>query len=521
MTTVAHDPPRAAYRGVPSPFDIDDETFLALARQMVVDAARYLQALPASPVYRPLPDQTRTLLRELPLPRDGADPEAILDFFQEHVLPWQRQQNHPRFSAFVDPAASRLSMLAAFWAAVMNNSGSGGDYALIYVEETAVRWLAQLVGFPSNGSDGVLLGGGSDANRHGLEVARFWAAQKYGWNVREEGLVGHPRLVLYGTDQRHSCIDKAAYTLGLGAPRTVETDRHFRMDLDALAEAVRADRAAGTLPFCVVASAGTVTTGAVDPLDALADFCEREGLWLHVDGAFGGLGAADPHLAGLYSGIERAHSLALDPHKWLGTAIGCSCVLVRQGDLLQATYRLVPSYLRFANGRGFAGDRWYSHRSAEQTRPTNRALMTLWNIQQAGREGVVAHVRRHIALADYLRTRIDATPGLEIVAGGPLPVVCFRAVPEALGGDEQGLNRFNQQVVERLQTEGAAFLGGVDIGDPERAPGAGGEIYALRYCNLHYALTEDDVEAILAEVVRVAQLCQQAHGLVHSQARKE
>jgi aromatic-L-amino-acid decarboxylase len=515
MTTVAHDSSRMSYRGVPSPFDIDDEAFLALARQMLEDATRYLQALPVGPVYRPMPAEARTLLRELPLPREGSDPEAILGFFEEHILPWQRQQNHPRFSAFVDPAASRLSMLAAFWAAVMNNSGAGGDYSLIYVEETAVRWLAQLVGFPGDASDGVLLGGGSDANRHGLEVARFWAAQKYGWNVREEGLVGHPRLVLYGTDQRHSCIDKAAYTLGLGAPRTVGTDRLFRMSLPALAEAVRADRAAGALPFCVVASAGTVTTGAVDPLDALADFCEREGLWLHVDGAFGGLGAADPHLADIYRGLGRAHSLALDPHKWLGTAIGCSCALVRQGDLLQATYRLVPSYLRFANGRGFAGDRWYSHRSAEQTRPTNRALMTLWNIQQAGRAGVVAHIHRHIVLADYLRERIEETPGLELVAGGPLPVVCFRAIPEALGEDAQGVNRFNQELVERLQTEGAAFLGGVDIGDHERDPGAGGAVYALRYCNLHYALDSDDVEAVLAEVVRVARLCLQARALVH------
>jgi aromatic-L-amino-acid/L-tryptophan decarboxylase len=503
------------YREEPSPFAMDGETFRQLGHLLVELASGYLEELAASPVYRPMPEEERTHLRTLPLPRLGTDPAEILAFFQQHILPWQRQQKHPRFSAFVDPGATRLSMFAMFMAAVMNNSGSGGDYELVYVEETAVRWLAELVGFPTGGSDGVLLGGGSDANRHGLEVARLWAAGQQGWNAREDGLVGHPRLVVYGTAQRHSCIDKAAYTLGLGAPHTVGTDQAFRMDLSSLREAVRADRAAGSLPFCVVASAGTVTTGAVDPLDALADFCEREGLWLHVDGAFGGLGAADPRLGDLYGGIGRAHSLALDPHKWLNTAIGCSCLLIRQGDLLQATYKLVPSYLRFANGKGFAGDRWYSHRSAEQTRPTNRALMTLWNIQQAGREGIVAHIRRHIVLADYLRSRIEATPGLEIVAGGPLPVVCFRAVPQELRGDEQRLNRFNQEVVERLQTEGVAFLGGVDVMVADHPRDEGGETYALRYCNLHHALTGDDVEAILAEVVRVVGLCLPAFALVH------
>jgi aromatic-L-amino-acid decarboxylase len=509
MTTVAQDFTRTAYRDTPSPFSMDDQTFLALAHRVAEAASLYLQALPASPVYRPMPDDERRLLRGLPLPHEGAAPEAILAFFEEHVLPWQRQQNHPRFSAFVDPGASRLSMLAAFWAAIINNSGSGGDYALIYIEETAVRWLAQLIGFPTEGSDGVLLGGGSDANRHGLEVARYWAARRYGWNLREDGLAGHPPLILYGTRERHSCIDKASATLGLGEPHTVPVDRQFRMDLAQLAEAVEADRAAGSLPFCVVASAGTVMTGVVDPLEDIADFCERQGLWLHIDGAFGGLGAADPQLAPLYKGIERAHSVALDPHKWLATAIGCSCLLVRQGDLLLDTFKLVPSYLRFQSGRGFAGTRWYSHRSAEQTRPTTRALMTFWNIQQAGRAGIIAHVRRHTDLARYLQERIEARPDLELVAAGPLPAVCFRVVPEELRGDEAGLNRYNLEVMERLQVEGRAFLGGVEIHAFDEA-WTGREVggrYALRYCNLHHALTEDDVEAIVAEVCRVAALC--------------
>lgn len=510
MTTTAiqHDPSSTAYRAGVSPFAINDEVFLALAHRVVEDAALYLRGLRDGPVYRPMPEQERELLRTLPLPLRGSEPEAILAFFQQHILPWQRQQNHPRFAAFVDPGASRLSMLAAFWAAVMNNSGSGGDYALIHVEELAVRWLMELIGFPTEGADGVLLGGGSDANRHGLEVARYWAARRYGWNVREEGLSGHPSMVLYGTRERHSCIDKAAMALGLGRPRTVPIDRGYRMDIEQLAAAVAADRAAGLLPCCVVASAGTVVSGVIDPLDALAEFCEREGLWLHVDGAFGGLGAADPQLADLYRGIASAHSVVLDPHKWLATGIGCSCLLVRQGDLLLETFKLVPSYLRFQTGRGFAGMRWYSHRSAEQTRPTVRALMTYWNIQQAGRDGIIAHVRRHTELARYLRHLVEANPALEVIAAGPLPAVCFRVVPEPLRGNEEALHSFNLAVMERLQIEGNAFMGGVEIHPFDEAWTGGdvGGVYCLRYCNLHHDLASEDVEAIVAEVERVAQL---------------
>jgi glutamate/tyrosine decarboxylase-like PLP-dependent enzyme len=280
-----------------------------------------------------------------------------------------------------------------------------------------------------------------------------------------------------------------------------------------------------------VASAGTVTTGAIDPLNDLADFCEQEGLWLHIDGAFGGLGAADPQVAHLYKGIERADSVVLDPHKWLATAVGCSCLLVRQGDLLVDTYKLVPSYLAFQTGKGFAGDKWYSHRSAEQTRPTNRALMCLWNIQQAGSEGIIAHIRRHLDLANSLRLLIETTPGLELIAGGPLPVVCFRATPEALRGSE--LNRFNQTLVERLQTEGVAFLGGVDVyrgnkkrpkarrtrasvtGYPIEKHENEEAVYCLRYCNLHYAVTEKDVQTIVREVERVAELCLAEQAFAH------
>jgi aromatic-L-amino-acid/L-tryptophan decarboxylase len=481
------------YSNVASPFSMDEENFCDLGHRLVDTLATYLGELPREPVYRPLPAEVQRELEKMDIPVEPTAPGDVIDGFLRLVLPYGRGQNHPCFAAFVDPAASKMSMLAAFASAVTNTSGAGGNYAAIYVEQTVIRWLMELIGFPQDGSDGVLLGGGSDANRHCLEVARYWGARVNGWDIRAEGLHGHPRLTMYMSAEGHSCLEKAAFTLGLGAPRKVMVGEDFRMDLADLRASVAADRRAGHRPFLVAANAGSVTTGAIDPLGELSEFCREEGLWLHVDGAYGGFGVLDPRLAHLYTGLDRADSVALDPHKWLAVAIGCSCVMVRQGQLLQDTYKLIPSYLKLTPGQGFAGEVWYSHRSAEQTRDSGRALKTFWNIQQAGRAGLVSHVRRHIDLARYLEQVIEASPDLELVATGPLTAVCFRYVPASLRGDEPGLNRLNQAVMEDVQVGGRAFLAGTDIRGR----------YALRSCALHYALDESHVHAIV-DAVRVA-----------------
>jgi aromatic-L-amino-acid/L-tryptophan decarboxylase len=482
--------PTGRYAAVPSPLDMDQETFRDLGHRLVDTLAAYLDELPREPVYRPLPAEVRRELEKMDIPAEGAAPEDVIEGFLRLVLPYGRGQNHPCFAAFVDPAASKLSMLAAFASAATNTSGSGGNYAAIYVEQTVIRWLMELIGFPRDGSDGVLLGGGSDANRHCLEVARYWGAQVNGWNIRAEGLHGHPRLTMYMSAEGHSCLEKAAFTLGLGAPRKVMVGEDFRMDLADLRATVAADRRAGHRPFLVAANAGSVKTGAVDPLADLSEFCRQEGLWLHVDGAYGGFGVLDPRLAHWYAGLERADSVALDPHKWLAVAIGCSCALVREGPLLQDTYKLIPSYLCFTPGQGFAGEVWYSHRSAEQTRDSGRALKTFWNIQQAGKAGLVSHVRRHIDLARYLEKVIEASPDLELVAAGPLTAVCFRYVPASLRTDDRALNLLNQAIMEDLQVGGRAFLAGTDIRGR----------FALRSCALHYALDEGHVQAIVDAV---------------------
>jgi aromatic-L-amino-acid decarboxylase len=480
----------------PSPLQMDAETFYHLGKHAVELATEYLEGLPDRPVYRPMTPSERQLLLHQPLPEYGRSPEALLDFFEQHILPHAMGNQHPRFAAWVNPAAAPIGMLAEFLAAVMNPSAAGGDHASIYLEHCVVRWLMELIDFPTAGSAGLLVGGGSVASLHCLAVARHWAAAQHGWNMREEGLQGRPRLVLYISEEGHSCLRKASHLLGLGEPRRIPVDENFKMDLSSLRLLVAKDRTEGRLPFCVVASAGTVNTGAVDPLDELADFCCAQGLWLHVDGAYGAFGMLDPQVSHLFSGLERADSLALDPHKWLATPIECSCAIVRQGELLRETFSLVPPYLRSEPGKGFGGLPWFAEYGFQQTRRFN-ALKLLWVIQQAGRAGLVAHVIRHNTLAQYMASLIDAAPDLERVAPVDLSIVCFRFVPKQLQGEEERLDALNKRIIEEVQVGGKAFVNGTLVHGR----------FVLRCCALHYALTEDDVEAIIEEVRTVGERC--------------
>jgi glutamate/tyrosine decarboxylase-like PLP-dependent enzyme len=329
-----------------------------------------------------------------------------------------------------------------------------------------------------------------------LAAARQRATAADGWDVRARGLQGSASaLALYTSDQGHGCVRKAVEVLGLGsdAVRVVPADADFRFDVRALAAAVAADRASGRRPFCVAASAGTVNTGAIDPLAELADFCHAQGLWLHVDGAYGALGAADPSVRAAYRGLERADSLALDPHKWLSVPVECGCALVRDGALLRDTFSFVPPYLRTEEGKGFGGLPWYSEYGFQQTRGF-RALKLWMTLEHLGRAGVQALVARHRWLAARLAEMIETSSRLELVAPVPLSVVCFRFVPGAPWSDPE-VDALNKAIVETVQAEGRVFVTGTEL----RAR------FALRACVLHYATTEADLAALVDTIEEVGQ----------------
>lgn len=398
--------------------------FRTAARATADLVADYLDAVPDRPVWQPMDPAEREALLAAPLPELGTALPELVETIEQRIMPAPMGNGHPRFFGWVNSAPAPAGVLATLAAAAMNPSSAGGDHADVHLERAVVRWIAELVGFPHPAGGGILTSGTSMATILCLTAARNRAAARLGHDLRADGLTGLPPLIAYATAETHSCVRKAVELLGLGSRhlRTVPSDADGRLDTAALATAVAEDRAAGLVPFLVVASAGTVGTGAVDAFHPIADLCEAEGLWLHVDGAYGAFGVLDPAIAGQYAGMDRADSLALDPHKWLGVPVDCGCALVRETEALRGAFSLVPSYLR-DEAAGELG--WFSEYGMEQTRPF-RSLKVWATIAHRGRAGIAADIARCTELARHLGELVEADPELELLAPVRTSIVAFR-----------------------------------------------------------------------------------------------
>jgi len=477
-------------------YALDAAEFARLGTRAVAMATEHLGGIRGGTVFTPMPPEARQALLDAPFPDESTAPDVILDAFRDTILPYPMGNGHPRFFGWVNAPPAPMGVIAELLAAAVNPSCAGGDHAAIYLERAAVRWIMELVGFPTVGSMGLLVSGGSMASLTCLAAAREWAMRADGWEVRDRGVREYPQaLVLYATPEGHTCIQKAVELLGLGAAslHRVPVGDDFRMDVGALRAAIAADRAAGLRPFCVVASAGTVNTGAIDPLDEIADVCAAYDLWLHVDGAYGAVGVLDPAVAPQYAGLSRVDSLALDPHKWLSVPVECGCALVRDGVNLRATFSLVPPYILTEEGKGFGGLPWYSEYGFQQSRGF-RALKLWMTMLHAGRSGLAAQITRHNALAQYLAALVNTAPDYEIMAPVTLSIVCFRFVPDHLRGDDAQLDALNKRIMQAVQAGGEAFVTNTTLHGR----------FVLRACILHYATTEADLDALIEIVRRTA-----------------
>ncbi|SEO66973.1 Glutamate or tyrosine decarboxylase [Salinihabitans flavidus] len=430
----------------------DWDAHRAVAHRMVDDAVDYIRDVRSRPVWQDMPPEVRARLRE-GVPENGQPIHEVYRQIAADVLPYPMGNIHPRFWMWYMGASNFTGALGDFLAAILGSNLGGGDHAAAEIDNQVVGWMKEMVGYPATAS-GTLVSGGSMANLIGLTVARNTMS---GIDLREMGI---PALTapmrLYGSDQIHSCHRIAVEAMGLGnrALRRVPSDAACRMDLSALRTAIAEDRETGLHPACVIATAGTVNTGAIDDLEAIADLCASEGLWMHVDGCIGALLAIAPKGSALVRGIARADSIALDPHKWLHAPFEVGCALVRDAAAHLETFSVTPEYLEAAP-RGIASGAWL-HDFGLQTSRGFRALKVWMALKEHGLPKFGRLVDQDLAHARYLSDRIEATPELTLCFPTVINIVCFRYDPGGLS--ETALKRLNTEIMVQMQEAGIAAV---------------------------------------------------------------
>jgi glutamate/tyrosine decarboxylase-like PLP-dependent enzyme len=430
---------------------LDPDDWAALREQghrMLDDMFDYLEHLRERPVWQPAPAGVRATF-QAPLPREGSDLAGLHRTFMEDVLPYAVGNAHPGFFGWVHGAGTPVGMLAEMLAAGLNANVGGRDQIPVEVERQVTRWMAELFRFP-DGAGGIFVTGTSMANMIAVLVAR---RRVLGLEVRDAGLARLGQgLVAYTSAAAHDCIAQAMDLTGIGraALRLVPLDDDYRMNTAALEEAIAADLRAGLRPFFVAATAGTVDTAAVDPLARVAAIAHANGLWFHVDGAFGAMAMLAPELAPLLDGIEQADSIAFDFHKWAQVPYDAGFVLVRDGELHRQTFAAAPRYLK-REPRGMAGGSPWPCDFGPDLSRSFRALKTWFTLQAYGADRMGAAIAGTCALARYLADEVGRRPALELLAPVTLNIVCFRYKV-----DGQDIDDFNAALVADLQEAGIA-----------------------------------------------------------------
>ena len=457
--------------------DLEFELAAARAAAWVIDylgSAHDRRVLPEV-----TPGEVRSALPPAP-PERGEPLDHLLQDFERLIVPAVTHWNHPRFFAYFATTGSEPGILAELLIAALNVNAMlwRTSPAATEVEEVACDWLRQAVGLPDP-VFGCINDTASSSTLYALAAAR----EALGLEVRRRGLSGLPPLVLYTSEEAHSSVEKAGIVLGVGQEGVVKvpTDAELRMDVAALERAVAADRAAGRRPFAVVATVGTTSTTAVDPVPAIADLCQREGLWLHVDAAYGGAAAVVPELRWALDGCERADSLVINPHKWLFTPMDCSVLYCRREEVLRRAFSLVPDYLTTSEGDQVRNLMDYGTALGRRFRG-----LKLWFVLRAfGLQGLRERIAAHVAMARELRGWVEARPEFEVLAPTPFSTVVFRH----RAGDEA-----NRRIEEVVNRSGGALISHTTVRGR----------YALRVAIGNLRTTLDDVRAVWELILRAA-----------------
>lgn len=424
------------------------------------------------------PEQVLALFDE-PLPEAGSEIDAVLGKVKKDVLGSITNNIGPKYYGYITGGGNQVAVLAEMIKASINQNNLKWHSSPVSteLEKLVMRWVAEFIGYPTS-SPGVLLSGGSVANFNCLAVAR---KIKSPVDVAEEGMYGSPPQTVYVSAEGHSSFDKAVDMLGIGKKylRKVPVDDELRIDAEALDRAIEEDKEAGLHPICAIAVAGTTNTGAVDDLNAVAEVCEKHGLWYHVDAAYGGPAASVEGVAHLFEGIHRADSVVVNPHKWMYVPFEAGGVLVKNPEHLRATFSTIPDYLKSdASGEGRTDLMEYNLPLTKEF----KALKVWMTVKMYGAQKLRETIRRDIERAAFLVQLIKKDEQLELMAPAPLSIVCFRFKKN--GTPDKELDMLNNKIIQKVEKDGRIFLTGTKIKGRT----------ALRMCFINHRTTINDVE---------------------------
>lgn len=443
--------------------DMNAADFRQHGKELIDWIADYLENEDRPPVLsRVKPGEVKAHLPATP----PAAPECFEDIFADFndiILPGITHWNQPGFMAYFGITGSMPGILGELLTAGLNVNGMlwRTSPSATELEEVVLNWLRQMVGLPAS-FEGVVMDTASISSMIAVAAAR----EALNLRIREEGMAGRtdlPRLTMYTSEQSHSSIEKAGLVLGIGQAnvRKIEVDADFRQRPDRLAAAIEADRRSGYVPFFACATVGTTSTTSIDPVPAIADICERENIWLHVDGAYGGNAAIVPEMRWVLNGVERADSFVMNPHKWLFTPIDFSAFFTRRVDVLKRAFSILPEYLRTSEGDVNAVKNYMDY--GVQLGRRFRALKFWFMVRTYGVEGMIARIREHIALAKEFESWVRAAPDWEVAAPVPFSTVNFRACPASVSADQW--NALNEKILAVVNASGEVYLSHTKLND--------------------------------------------------------
>ena len=434
-----------------------------------------------------------------PLPTEGMDDDALLAFVKEKVIDTATNNLGPYMYAYVMAGGTQMSIIGDKLAAAINQNVGKWHLApaINEIEKRVIKWAGQLINYDSNAA-GVLVSGGSAANLAGLTVARniFFEQQ----DIRKKGLFGQAPMTVYASEEVHGCVDKSIDQLGIGTNhlRKISVNEDFTINLEELENTIKRDLANGETPFCLIGNAGTVNTGAIDDLEALAKLANKYKMWFHIDGAYGGLAGSLDSLKEQYRGIELADSIAVDFHKWLYQTFEAGCVLVKDWDILKRSYFKLASYLDTSledEGRTDFNEHHF------QLSRNAKSLKIWMSIKSYGIKAIKEMIQKDIDLTQYLAEQIEASEDFELKSTSHLAIACFKYK----GGleSEEEIDQLNRRLIPGLEKDGRVFITGTKLN---------GE-FVIRACLINHRMHKGTVDYLLNVIREVGVGLVESHSM--------